>query len=58
MWLTPTQAKEALLSFEKRNEKVEDSNIRALAATNLCFVYFLEGDLKNAVGWGQGGCDE
>jgi len=46
------KAKEALLAFERKEESVSDSAVRSRAATNLCFLHFLEGDLKNADKYG------
>jgi len=46
------KAKETLVAFERKEDLVHDTTTRARAATNLSFLYFLEGDHKNADKYG------
>jgi len=48
----PKEAKETLLAFEKKDQKQHDSTTMSRAYTNVCFIYFLEGDMKNADHYG------
>jgi len=46
------KAKETLMGFEKKDSSLQDPTVKSRATTNLCFLHFLEGDLKNADAFG------
>jgi intraflagellar transport protein 88 len=46
------EAKKTLLAFDKKDHAEHDATTLSRAHTNLCFIYFLEGDLKNADKYG------
>mmetsp|Transcript_390 Transcript_390/g.998 ORF Transcript_390/g.998 Transcript_390/m.998 type:complete len:533 (+) Transcript_390:3-1601(+) len=46
------EAKRTLLAFDKKDHKKHDATTLSRAHTNLCFIYFLEGDYKNADHYG------